>query len=45
MGKILEAACSGRVKVSSLQLLPFGRKLCFLGTALTMASSKNGHSG
>jgi len=44
-GKRPGAACRDRAKVSSLQLLPFGRKLYFLGTALTMASSRNGHTG
>ena len=44
-GKTLWTACREGAKVSGLQLLPFGRKLYFLGTAPTMASSRNGHSG
>lgn len=42
-GKTPGAACREGAKVSSFQLLPFGRKLYLLGTALI--SSRNGHSG
>lgn len=39
------AACREGAKFSCLQLLPFGRKFYFLGTAPAMASSRNGRSG
>lgn len=44
-GKTSGAVCRETAKVSGLQLLPYRRKLYFLGTALTTASSRNGCSG